>query len=319
MNAVQPLYQPPVNFQSKDAESYMGIGNPIEDYQPTVQIADDCYFHVGSRTCFNLNSITGFIKYFLGKIQVKYSFERLQSESCVIYDNYSSNYFHWFNDALPKYFFLQEKGHEPLVLLTVTLKDNLFISDSLRLLKIKYCFLKSNVIVPVKKLLLPSYTSSQGVQHPIYFNQVANKLRRTFTDVPNRKIFISRKHSPFRNLNPKKEVEEALVNLGVEILSLEEFSFAEQIDIFSECSHLIGVHGAGLTNMAFLPKGAKVMEIRRDGPDANLCYFFMAHTLGLPYYYFLGESNNGYSRLQEDNFQVNVSEFTAAVKQFIIN
>ncbi len=317
MQELQERYQPPVNYCEKDSESYSAIGIPIEEMTPTVQYINKHFFHVGSKELFKFGLNKGTLKLLLGCMSIKYTLETKCIEGCLIYDDYSLNYFHWVNDALPKYFYLAKQGYKPVVFLPDSFRGTSFIEESLKLLRIEYLFLDHGAIVPVKKFLLPSYTSSPGVQHPVYFNDVANALKRTTSGKPNRKIFISRKNSSYRNLLPIGEIETELKKLGFEILTLEQLSFKKQVSTFSECSHLLGVHGAGLTNMAFLSKGAKVMEIRRFGPNVDLCYFLMAHTLGHPYYYFLGESTNGNQRLQEDNIKVDVSKFIIAVTNFI--
>ena len=56
--------------------------------------------------------------------------------------------------------------------------------------------------------------------------------------------------------------------------------------------YLISNHGAGLTNMLFMKAGGNVLELRHRGDKHNNCYFSLASTLRLNYYYQLCDSEN---------------------------
>ncbi|WP_077873290.1 glycosyltransferase family 61 protein [Escherichia coli] len=74
------------------------------------------------------------------------------------------------------------------------------------------------------------------------------------------KIYISRRKSSRGPLN-EFEVENELKELGFDILYAEDLDFAQQVSIFSNASILIGPHGAGLTNILFMPKNSTLIEI----------------------------------------------------------
>ncbi len=78
-----------------------------------------------------------------------------------------------------------------------------------------------------------------------------------------RKLFISRKDQDRIPIN-EAEVEALLVGLGFEVLVLDRMSAQEQVSIFSHAKIIVGVHGAGLSNIVWAPStGTKVLEIRR--------------------------------------------------------
>ena len=56
-------------------------------------------------------------------------------------------------------------------------------------------------------------------------------------------------------------VIEKLIGRGFEIINPGLFDFYEQRRVFSEASHVVGVHGAGLANILFCAPDIKVMEI----------------------------------------------------------
>ncbi|WOG96309.1 hypothetical protein DCAR_0415644 [Daucus carota subsp. sativus] len=87
------------------------------------------------------------------------------------------------------------------------------------------------------------------------------KMRKGTTEKP-RMMIISRKKS--RTLVNENKITKMGENMGYEVivadatLSTDLSKFAELVN---SCSVLIGVHGAGLTNMVFLPDNAVVIQI----------------------------------------------------------
>ena len=73
-------------------------------------------------------------------------------------------------------------------------------------------------------------------------------------------------------------------------MRLEELSFAEQVRLVGSASILVGNHGAGLTNIAWLAPGSRVLELRRRGDGQNNCFFSLASALDVAYSYNLCDS-----------------------------
>ncbi|KAL1819387.1 hypothetical protein ACET3Z_014256 [Daucus carota] len=87
------------------------------------------------------------------------------------------------------------------------------------------------------------------------------KMRKGTTEKP-RMMIISRKKS--RTLVNENKVTKMGENMGYEVI-LADATLSTDLSKFAElvnsCSVLIGVHGAGLTNMVFLPDNAVVIQI----------------------------------------------------------
>ena len=60
---------------------------------------------------------------------------------------------------------------------------------------------------------------------------------------------------------------------------------------FAEASHIIAVHGAGLANLIFAPKGARVLEIFPENFTKST-FAWMAARLGLDYQWIVGSKGN---------------------------
>ena len=59
--------------------------------------------------------------------------------------------------------------------------------------------------------------------------------------------------------------------------------FADQLSLFATHSILVSAHGAGLTNMIFLPPMASVIELFQVQHDHNL-YSLLAMMMGIGHY-----------------------------------
>ena len=67
----------------------------------------------------------------------------------------------------------------------------------------------------------------------------------------NRRIFLIRSEKRIRYISNKDQIENIAKKHGFEIIDADNYSFTEQIKLFSETRWLIGIHGAGLTNVIF--------------------------------------------------------------------
>ena len=109
------------------------------------------------------------------------------------------------------------------------------------------------------------------------WNQVIAPLRILPTrDSSITKIFLKRSKSRLRFIENIDEVEKACRKLGFSIVDADTLSPRQQIELFSGIRFLIGIHGAGLTNMAFTERPGCVLEIF---PPASRGY--------LPYHYIM--------------------------------
>ena len=64
-------------------------------------------------------------------------------------------------------------------------------------------------------------------------------------------------------------------------LYLEEMNIIQQMKEISQCNLLIGVHGAGLTHLLFLPKNSAIIEIN----NVHRPHFkHLTHFIGYKYY-----------------------------------
>ena len=73
-----------------------------------------------------------------------------------------------------------------------------------------------------------------------------------------RKLYLSRRGAGRRRVANEDAVMAVLRPLGYELVQPEMLGVAQQIELFSGASHIVGPTGAALTNMIYAPAGARV-------------------------------------------------------------
>lgn len=213
-------------------------------------------------------------------------------EGIWITDELSSAYFHWITDALPKLIAAENLVGSRKVILPDTYKTYPFIEASLKQLNYTSFYYDQKKRLRVGSLLMIGSTAPTGN----YNNYLINKLRTKFLNrtlnKPFRKVFISRQKAVQRKIINELEIQELLITYGYEIHNFEDYTLQTQINIMSETKFMIGLHGAGLTNMLFMQPKGKILELRNQNDNHNNCYFSLASDLEHDYYYLNNTSDN---------------------------
>lgn len=134
-------------------------------------------------------------------------------------------------------------------------------------------------------LLYPSPLSTSGNIAPharlseffAYLQQrfpASRDLRRPRLAYVTREGFTSQ-----RRMINETQLFEALAPLGFERVTTHELSFADQIHCLSRARIVVGQFGAALWNAAFMPSGARLIEIATTNYGGNE-YLFAAHLTG---------------------------------------
>lgn len=79
-----------------------------------------------------------------------------------------------------------------------------------------------------------------------------------------RKLYLSRAGTARRRLANEPAVFAALEPLGFELVRPETLSVREQINLFAQASHIVGLSGAAFANMVFAPPGARVVVLQNQ-------------------------------------------------------
>jgi tetratricopeptide (TPR) repeat protein len=207
------------------------------------------------------------------------------------------NYFHWIVDVLPAFGLIQNSGWswtdiDYFLIHGYTGKP--FQQDSLARLgipthKIINTAEKNKSYIQAQQWVIPSLPG-----HPGYLTQWAAQFSQSLlippgsSPSPSQKIYISRKQARWRRVVNEPEVTEYLQSQGFTIVSMETLSLAEQITLMQSARQIIGLHGAGLTNMVFCRPNTQVLEIF---PRYSVLPYFwvIANQLQITHHSLLGE------------------------------
>ncbi|GHB95340.1 glycosyltransferase family 61 protein [Cerasicoccus arenae] len=218
-----------------------------------------------------------------------YKLERVNNEVYWCTDTYSIGFYHWLVEALPRIYLaslLQEKPH---IYLPGCLQPLSFVHESLNFFPdVRFDMMKPASRSKFKKMRWVSQMGSGYQFNPPLMKALRDHLIQQAGIKRNPKkrtrLFISRKKAPKRKIINEDEVESALKPLGFQTVYFEDYSLLEQMKLCANAELFVGIHGAGLSNMLFLPPDAKVLEIQKLNDWAS-CFFRLAHSLDLDYYY----------------------------------
>jgi capsular polysaccharide biosynthesis protein len=254
-------------------------------------------------TVFDLNSFHFFASYThingsltseekIKKLKLFCKFKLTVDRGVWITQNWTWMYFHWLTDALTRLIALEDVVDKYPVFLPDSYKIYPYIVESLELLGYEYVWYSPTRRLLVKDMILPSHTASPGN----YNGEFLNRLRNRFIGLlgeSGRKIFISRSKATQRFITNEEEVVALVLSFGFEVHIFEEYTLNKQVALMREANCLMGLHGAGLTNMLFMPPKGKIIEFRNKGDQHNNCYFSMASELDHSYFYLEGNGNTG--------------------------
>ncbi|WOO40956.1 glycosyltransferase family 61 protein [Rubellicoccus peritrichatus] len=212
-------------------------------------------------------------------------------EPCILIANRAhENYYHWHINCLPAVTIATELQ---LPWRFIVPKLNNWQRDSLTILKI-----------PPEKLIELDHHTSLHCQRLYTPTSVFNELRHVGIEIldslrslalesigkvtPRRKVYLERSDSKARTLLNEEELANALQAVGFEIVTASNLSYREQVKLFLETEFLVTCHGAGLTNIAWLPPNASIYEIRPEFWNMKM-YRHLAYIRELDYHSYVEE------------------------------
>lgn len=201
---------------------------------------------------------------------------RWRGELVVVSSPFANNYYHWLFDTLPR---LKSEVCRASSSLYLHQYRN-FQKDSLSLLEIPeqrivraevHRHLKADVLL-VPSLPQPPLPASPSVWRPPFASRNSCEFLRaellprvqaveatvSKSQKP-RRIFIQRKGT--RSVSNESDLLSLLSPLGFEPVRLEQLNLKQQISLFSQAEVVIGVHGAGLSNIVFCQPESQIIEL----------------------------------------------------------
>ncbi|UUE10639.1 glycosyltransferase family 61 protein [Dickeya zeae] len=249
-------------------------------------------------------------------------------------DACAPNYAHWLTEVLPRIaaFCSDDRFNDIPLIVNQGLHENIMesifsisgssrkvitlpIGKSLRVHKLYVTSVAG--YVPFDRRKNKSSGHSQGVFSPIAIRLVCENLPSfTMGDEINwpERIYLKR-NSHVRLLENSLELEHHLVNEGFVIISPEELTFIQQVQLFRHAKFIISSTGAALANIIFSPVDAKIIILMSK--YRNMSYWYwqnIACATGKKITYVLG-AVVGKKRGIHSDFKVNIQHVLKAVKE----
>ena len=275
---------------------------------------------------------------------------QIDGSICFLDARSSYIYYHWMLDVLPKIGVLEKSGINPDNIDYFVVKaESKYQIESLRLLGIEeerlICMTGSQYFT-AREVIIPYLYNSLGQRtyHGLgvgLSSWIPTYLQRQFgpsVSIPaeqqpmeertptKRRIYISRSTRGSRNIANETEIIALLAERGFETVEFEHLTINEQAALMAQSEMVVGVHGAGFTNLSFCHPGTRVVEI--FGEYIVPCYWALSTVADLSYYQFMAESvsddtidsdNPGakVTVLRDQQIKVDVEQFAACLDSII--
>lgn len=205
----------------------------------------------------------------------------------LAYESWSAqNYYHWLCDTLPRLLLLRQ--HYSTCTLLVPEALPAFAQESLAYLGFyNLLYIGKRDVLKVKTLLFPEPVASAGRHDMDLIQQVRDSLLQHLTPLDTsaskpKRLYVSRAGAKMRKPYNEEQIVALLQQYDFTVMYLEDHSLAKQIELLRDAEILVGMHGAGLTNLLFMPKGSQLIEFM-NAESMNLCYYHLASAVGVKY------------------------------------
>jgi len=207
-----------------------------------------------------------------GSIKRGVSFSSAFAAGLVFHNAWSSGYYHWLVEAMPRLIKLKERwGNVPLVI-PQSLPNPWFRDWLYSISEGKYYDFRRGSML-IRKCTFQENPKKMSEYSRPDVNAVADYFFNFFSidqssEGCDLKVYITRRNAGHRKVANESDVTIFLERQGFLIASLDDMSFPEQVKLFSNSSLVVSIHGAGLSNILFMKEGARVVElIQRPHPE----------------------------------------------------
>lgn len=239
---------------------------------------------------------------------------RLAGDVLVLCDDIAPvNYCHWLVDTLPRLAFL---GARRDVTVVISERDVPFRRETLRACGIgedRIVALPDFAAIRAERLLVPG--DCRAMPHPAYkaafwaLDFLRSRIGMAATRPAGAsRLYVSRDDASGRRVLNEDTLMRLLSPLGYHRVTLAGRSVAEQVALFAAASHVVGLHGAGLTNVVFCPSGGRLLEIL-PASYGMPSYYLLATGGGMEYASYLAHDVRPGSRDQVDDVALDIGDF----------
>ncbi|TYQ24017.1 glycosyltransferase family 61 protein [Pseudanabaena sp. UWO310] len=196
-----------------------------------------------------------------------------------------NNYFHFYNDILPKLGLLLDLNllfNRPIIV-SKNLYNTSYFQSAIQQAKLKdlHWIVQDKEYIRINNLITirAHELTPKGIERNLKLLNITEIDKRQ-----NRKIFLMRTSSNQRNMTNREEVVKICLELGFECIDCSKISLQEQIEIFANARYIVGEHGAAFANIIYRNSGC--LDILEIFPPHHIstCYFVISQCLGFNHY-----------------------------------
>ena len=197
---------------------------------------------------------------------------RLRGTTVSLLQPWSPNYYHWTVQVVPRLLRIREllaaRGEEADRWL-IPGDAPAYVGQWLDLLGIpadrRHAVDHRRETFEVDRLLVASVPGRNRWVPESAVDEIRSSVAHLATGTGGRRFVIQRAQERRRLLLNAPEVVEALTRQGFEVIDPGTMTVAEEAALFAGAEVVVGVHGAGLTNMVFCRPGTAVVELTPRG------------------------------------------------------
>ena len=241
----------------------------------------------------------------------------VELEKAILVKYNWNNYYHFFSDLLPQLYLCDDNAIAENVPLIVPANYNRlpFVADFF-----KYFPLKRKIIVQspgqyfqVKELYVAKDFLLGNYPSILREKVIAQNIADLSPEINSPELlYITRKKGTKRSISNADEIEKIAVERGFTVIDPGDYNWIQQVKLFSEVKKIIGVHGAGLTNILFCKNNdVQLFEIFPGNGIIPEHYENMSKKLGYRYASMTGNGLNS-----EQTFSVDKSLFVENIDRF---
>ncbi len=193
-----------------------------------------------------------------------------------VYPIAKQNYFyHFLVEELPEILDVKEKYPETEFLSLAGQPK--YVLEYLDLARIKVTFI-TDLKLKLSRTLIPTYNRTSTL-----WTIERLQLLRPEEKPLSKRILLLRKGLSRSDTWLEEELINLLLPVGFEVIDPDIFHVKEQIEIFSQCSHIVGIHGAALTNILYSNSKCEIFEIFSHPYRASDFFQKLSYLNGNPY------------------------------------
>jgi len=239
----------------------------------------------------------------------------------------TGGYFHWLTEICPRVWIAQQHvdSQIPLLIPEYFLQKWKFGRDLLAVFNREVITFAEHELPVISHMIFIERPGGPFNYQPVPIANSTRQIQLRYYDekYPNpdvRRIYISRKKAGKRMVLNEDQVVALVKDYGYTVLMLEDLSIYDQVNLFSRATSVLSIHGAGLTNVVYLKPGGSVIELRHHEDNQMLnCFYTLAHTFGLRYYYSFGydkgDSLPTELRPEDKSFHADVTMLTEVLRE----